>query len=79
MPSPPRVRSIEESAWVNISNAVASVSGDKPMPVSMTRTTASPPSMSATTVIRPPRPVNFTALFNRLPMLWVSRAESTST
>ncbi len=50
--------------------------GAIPIPVSRTRTTASPPSRPTVTVIRPARSVYLAALISRFDSTWVSRTTS---
>ena len=65
IPSPPFDRSERCSAWTNIWKMCGSISGMIPMPVSRTRTTASPPSRPASRRISPPGSVYLMALFSR--------------
>ena len=56
-----------------MSSSDCQCSGGMPMPLSRTRITASSPSRSADSQMRPPLSVNLAALFSRLPITWASR------
>ena len=65
-PRPPTVRVVALSACRNRSNTWGRNAGSIPAPVSMTRTSALWPESLASTSMRPPDGVNFTALVSRL-------------
>ena len=78
MPSPPCAFVEAWSTCTNNSKMWGSMSGAMPMPLSRTRSTASSPSRSAVSQMRPFASVYLAALVRRLPTTWASRTGSAS-
>ncbi len=75
-PRPPSERWRELSTWANGSKIVCSIGGERPTPVSRTRTTASPSSVSTEIQRCPPRGVYLMAFCMRLQTTCSSRTGS---
>ena len=78
-PRPPWVRVIDPSAWRKRSKTKGRKSGRMPIPVSLTRMTAFPPTSRRRTSTRPPRGVNLMAFDSRFQITCWRRSASPST